>query len=226
MTAYKLLKSEIISSIPGIVHGFGVRDVGVEEYLDHLCVKERVLFPTNQTHGNCVHRLDGRPSRGVLHGDAFITDHPGAVCFVRTADCAPILIADKKRFAVAAIHSGWRGTAKDIVGETLRSMQRVFGTVPEDCVAAIGPRICGSCFEVGDKVIKSMEDLSVGNGWLVKARNVDLGFINEKLLIRAGIKSINIEILPECTFCDETFASYRRTSDKNERQFNFILLNS
>lgn len=87
-------------------------------------------------------------------GDALITRQPGVLLGIQTADCIPILLADTKRHAVAAIHSGWRGTAQRIAEKTLGRMQMEFGTRPEDVVAAIGPSIGGCCYEVGHEVIK------------------------------------------------------------------------
>lgn len=160
----------------------------------------------------------------MLEGDAFIADRPGVVCFVRTADCAPILIADAKRPAVAAIHAGWRGTAEDVVGATLREMREAFGTRPSDCIAAVGPRICGGCYEVGAEVIRSLSALALSDGCLPDARHADLGNANRALLLRAGLSPENIALLPHCTACDRTFASWRRDRLESERQFNFIVL--
>jgi polyphenol oxidase len=87
-------------------------------------------------------------------GDALITREPGVLLGVQTADCIPILLADTKRRAVAAIHSGWRGTAQRIAEKTLGRMQMEFGTRPEDILAAIGPGIGACCYEVGHEVIK------------------------------------------------------------------------
>ena len=71
---------------------------------------------------------------------------------VQTADCVPILLADPKRRAIAAIHSGWRGTVRRIAAKALGRMQMEFGTKPEDVIAALGPGIGQSCYEVGTEV--------------------------------------------------------------------------
>lgn len=247
-TAGKLLRCRALDAVPGVVHGFGVRGPDAAAYLDALGVCDRVLVRTNQIHGSCVHYLADdcaadhpspfpsplpplkhrRARRGegkeVLEGDAFITDRPGIVCFVRTADCVPILIADGKRAAAAAIHAGWRGTAEDVVGETLRAMREAFGTDPAGCIAAIGPRICGGCYEVGREVIDALSALALSDGFLPDPRHADLGRANEELLLRAGLDARNISVLPHCTACDRTFASWRRDRIESERQFNFIVL--
>jgi purine-nucleoside/S-methyl-5'-thioadenosine phosphorylase / adenosine deaminase len=86
--------------------------------------------------------------------DALFTRDPGILLVVQIADCVPILLADTKRRAIAAIHSGWRGTVQRIAQKTLGRMQMEFGTRPGDVIAAIGPCIGQSCYEVGGDVAK------------------------------------------------------------------------
>ena len=208
--------------MPAIVHGFGVRGVGVGEYLDGLGVSSRGLFKTKQVHGNCVHYLEHN-KHDPLVGDAFITDKPELVCSVRSADCAPILIADTRRSAVAAVHAGWRGTAADVVGAALKTMNRTFGTDPQQCVAAIGPTICPTCYEIGDDVVGALRHLELERDCLADGR-LDLAQANAILLERAGLLPCNIEIIPQCTCCDTTFASWRRDRRHHERQSSFIMI--
>jgi polyphenol oxidase len=87
-------------------------------------------------------------------GDALITREREVLLAVQTADCIPILLADTKNHAVAAIHSGWRGTAQRIAEKTLGRMQMEFATRPQDVIAAIGPGIGQCCYEVGHDVIQ------------------------------------------------------------------------
>lgn len=90
----------------------------------------------------------------VLKGDALFTREPGVALVVQTADCVPVLMVDTKQRAIAAVHSGWRGTVKRIAQKTIGRMQMEFGTRPEDIVAAIGPAIGSCCYEVGGDVAK------------------------------------------------------------------------
>jgi polyphenol oxidase len=87
-------------------------------------------------------------------GDALITREPGTLLVVQTADCLPILLVDTKQPAIAAIHSGWRGTVQRIAEKTVGRMQMEFGTRPQDLIAAIGPGISQCCYEVGHEVVK------------------------------------------------------------------------
>ena len=113
-----------------------------------------------QIHSDIVH-IAASPAK--LHeeeapkGDALITRERGVLLVVQTADCIPILLADTKRRAVAAIHAGWRGTLRRIAGKTLGRMQMEFGTRPEDVLAALGPGISRCCYEVGPEVAKEFQ---------------------------------------------------------------------
>jgi YfiH family protein len=85
-------------------------------------------------------------------GDGLVTDTPGLLLAVRTADCLPLLIVDPKKRAIGAFHAGWRGTLKRIAEKGVGEMRRWFGSKPEDLRAAIGPCIHSCCYEVGEEV--------------------------------------------------------------------------
>src|SRR5260370_42629689 len=88
----------------------------------------------------------------LAEGDALTTSRRVTRLSIGTADCLPILMADSKNRAVAAVHAGWRGAASGIVPKTVQSMADRFGTRPEDLAVAIGPGIGVCCFEVGPEV--------------------------------------------------------------------------
>jgi polyphenol oxidase len=96
--------------------------------------------------------LDQPRLRHSFTGDALLTRKPGFLLVVQTADCIPILLADNRTRAVAAVHAGWRGTIKRIAEKALGRMRMEFGTRPEDVYAALGPGIGGCCYEVGHEV--------------------------------------------------------------------------
>lgn len=108
-----------------------------------------------QIHSDVVHRADSRAvSDEAPQGDALITRERGLLLAVQTADCVPILLADTENRAVAAIHSGWRGTLKRIAEKTLGRMRMEFGTHPQNVIAAVGPSIGRCCYEVGSDVAR------------------------------------------------------------------------
>jgi purine-nucleoside/S-methyl-5'-thioadenosine phosphorylase / adenosine deaminase len=122
----------------------------------HSAAKMRIVA-LRQIHSDIVHRVDDNPTGEPLQGDAHFTRERGVLLTVQTADCVPILIADPKRRAVAAIHAGWRGTLRRIAAKTLGRMQMEFGTDPVDVIAALGPGIGRCCYEVGPEVARDFQ---------------------------------------------------------------------
>ena len=98
-----------------------------------------------------------RDPRCERKADGMMTDEPGILLAIQTADCIPVLVADRKRQAVAGFHAGWRGTLKRIVEKGVGRMCLEFGSKPEDLVAAIGPGIGACCYAVGDEVLAEFE---------------------------------------------------------------------
>jgi polyphenol oxidase len=121
-----------------------------------LGVDDAHLYRAHQVHGASVivHRPGDRP-RGdapLADADILISNDPAAVLAIQTADCVPLLIADRRTGAVAAAHAGWRGLAARVPQVAVQSLAKEFGSRPEDLVAAIGPSISGPRYEVGDEV--------------------------------------------------------------------------
>ena len=112
-----------------------------------------------QIHSDVAHRVDASNAgaKDAPQGDALFTREPGLLLVVQTADCIPILLADPKRRAIAAIHAGWRGTLRRIAAKTLGRMHMEFGTRPEDVIAALGPGIGRCCYEVGSEVARDFD---------------------------------------------------------------------
>jgi YfiH family protein len=112
-----------------------------------------------QIHSDSTVRVDSSDlaAKEAPQGDALFTRDPGILLAVQTADCIPILLADTKKRAIAAIHAGWRGTLRRIAAKTLGRMQMEFGTRPEDVIAALGPGIGRCCYEVGSEVARDFD---------------------------------------------------------------------
>src|SRR5262245_3926319 len=99
--------------IPGLTHGFEQRlgpaggedrDRGRARVTASLAPRGRLLL-LHQVHGTAVQRA---PWEGRPEGDAAVTDEPGLLLGIETADCLPVLLVDPTRRAVAAAHAGWR----------------------------------------------------------------------------------------------------------------------
>jgi len=98
-------------------------------------------------------RPDDSRGQAERAGDALMTSEPGILLTIRTADCLPVLLVDKRLRAIAAIHAGWRGALARVIEKTVGEMRRAFGSRPADLLAVLGPAIGRCCYEVGDEVV-------------------------------------------------------------------------
>lgn len=220
-----VIHAPILEKESWLQHGFGLKDVTIENYLKAYGL--RTAIPqTNQTHGCTVHILG---SKNIpLDGDAFLTDQSGVVCWVRTADCLPILIADPQNQVIGAVHAGWRGTASKIVLAALEKMQAKWGSRPQDLKVALGPAIGGQCYQVGPDVVAQFEKAGLHAGaWMEKIDRrhwfLDIAFANQAMLEEAGVLRERIYLSLACTACDlEKFHSFRKEKGKKGEQVSFI----
>ena len=190
------------------------------------------LVLSHQVHSDLVRAVTKKDARGLDHHlypecDALITADPGTALAVFTADCTPILLHDPVTGAVGAVHAGWRGTAADIAGKTVRAMQAQFGCAPENIRAAIGPNIGQCCFACDADVPEAMIS-ALGDDALKHIRQqgqkyyVNLKEINAQFLRNAGV--CRIEISTACTMCEShRFWSHRVTKGQRGSQGAFIL---
>lgn len=200
-----VLLSPLLEKLPGIRHGFGTRSSGLTQ--DEMA-------SLKQIHSGIVLQAD-RTAGCVGEADALVTVEPGVTVSIRTADCLPILIADPRTGAVAAVHAGWRGTVAGITGAAVAKLAADFGSRPEDLVAAIGPGIGVCCYEVGEEVAHQLGEAHAGC--------VNLAEHNRRQLERAGIARECIDVISSCTFCDaDQFWSYRREGERAGRMISFI----
>lgn len=147
--------------------------------------------------------------------DALISDLPGLLLGVKTADCVPVLIGDPAKSAYAAVHAGWRGTSRSIARRAVEKMREAYGTDPADLICAIGPAaLCGN-YEVGPEVIEAISSAFVGHERYFRSTReghalVDLHLANHDLLIELGVHPENIFRAPLCTMeRTDLFFSYR-----------------
>jgi len=201
------------------------------------------LVSLRQIHSDLIHRVDGmrldrRPLQ-PLTGDGLVTDTPGLLLAVQTADCLPIILADRKRRAIGVFHAGWRGTVKRIVEKGVGEMRKHFKSDPRNLVAAIGPGVQGCCYEVGEEVRTKFEGQFAYAGSLFRevkesdpvrekypllfltARApghselpvrlfLDLVEANRRQLLDAGLMAKNIDTSAPCTACHtELLFSFR-----------------
>lgn len=163
-----------------------------------------------QVHSNHVWNAAGLQDR-EREGDALITDEIGKSIGVRTADCVPILLLDSANRALAAVHAGWRGTAAQIIPQTIEQMRSDFHTNPGHLYAALGPCIRACCYEVGPEVASHFDHAGVLQSGAAGKRNLNLPQANRQQLQAAGLTPQHIFDSALCTVCQSSqFFSYRR----------------
>ena len=198
------------------------------------------LVTLRQIHSDLIHRITEIHAANVpVAGDGMITDAPGLILGVLTADCLPVILADPKHRAVGVFHAGWRGTAKRVVEKGVGEMHRWFGSDPHVLKAAIGPGIRGCCYEVGPEIRSAFDaqfaygrelfretkerneihekypllfltSRAPGHSELPKKIFLDLAEANRRQLIAAGLQPKNISDLGLCTLCrQDLFFSHR-----------------
>ena len=138
--------------------------------------------------------------------DALITDEKELALVIYVADCVPVLFADPVHHAVGAAHSGWRGTAGQIVWKTLAKMHAAYGTRPEDVYTVIGPCICGDCYEVGPEVAEAFGfDANILRKGRDDRYQLDLAEANRRILLDAGCSEEKMTVTDICTRCNKEF---------------------
>lgn len=164
--------------------------------------------------------------------DALITQEKGVCLCVSTADCAPILLYDRKQQVIAAIHAGWRGSVNYIVRKTLEQMNRLYNTQGEDIYAEVGPCIGFDAFEVGDEVYDAFKQngfpMEYVSGWKYETHkwHIDLQMANSVQLLDFGVPTEQIDFCDICSFTRyEEFFSARRLGIKSGRTLSGIFMN-
>lgn len=182
-----------------------------------------VHFPI-QEHTARVSAVTDNASREVA--DAVVTGEKGILLGLKVADCVPILLFDRKRKAVGAVHAGWRGTAAGILKNTIAMMARNFGSDPQDIVVAIGPAIRWCCYEVGREVLDAVVQATGEGEYHMEKKGklcLDLPSANKHQALSVKIQDENIEVIEECTYCyPDRYFSYRYAKGPTGRQGGFI----
>ena len=206
------------------------------------------LVPLRQFHSAVVHCFATAPAE-LCKGDAALTNSPGLLLGIQTADCVPILLVDPIKRVVAAVHAGWRGTLARIAEKTVGELRKRFRSDPRDLFAALGPAIGGCCYEVGTELVTQFssqfadaeewfDELRTGDEpnplqWLnmmppghqPPAKNVrlDLRRANRAQLLAAGLSDKNIFVSDLCTACHlDLFFSYRKEADRSGRLMSLV----
>lgn len=204
-------QSTLFNRLPWLHHAFGTA----------MAPPPPGYLVLKQVHSSTV--LAARECSEGVEGDALVSAEPGVVVGVKTADCVPLLLADVRRRAVAAVHAGWKGTLANIAAAAAVKMHREFGSRPEDLYGALGPCIGACCFEVGPEVAHQFGTLFPERNDLHQRTRVDLRESNRRQLLAVGLQDERLDVGTQCTVCGgREFYSWRRDKVAGERMFSVV----
>ena len=188
-----------------------------------------VIVVPRQTHTTNVRVITDVPTSEELQDvDAVVTHLKDFCLCVSTADCVPVLLYDKEKQVIAAVHAGWRGTVGRIVEKTIEVMKSQYGSEGKDLVACIGPSISLESFEVGDEVYAAFEEAGFDMSRIARRYekwHLDLWEANRMQLLAHDVLPEHIEVAGICTFQHhEDFFSARRLGIKSGRILSGITM--
>lgn len=219
MTDSSSLQHHLLSDW-GVEHGFGLR--GGRPLAVHL---------PRQVHGAGVVTAQQCARQPAPEADAVVSRQAGVRIGVATADCVPILIAAETGSAVAAVHAGWRGLARGVIGAAVAALD---WRPPQSICAVIGPHVGPCCYEVDEPVINALAEgfpeVLPAASRPARAGHVllDLGLLAQAALRGAGLPAAAIGSIPDaCTACHpDRFHSYRRDGSAAGRLVHFVAANA
>ncbi|MCG6926439.1 MAG: peptidoglycan editing factor PgeF [Acidobacteria bacterium] len=224
----RLARVTALSSLPGLVHGFGQRAGPGQQTREETLEAVRAAVAENgrllllrQVHGTAVAQA---PWEETPEADAALATDPGFLVGIATADCLPVFLVDPRRRAVAAVHAGWRGTAGRIVTRAVEALV-AGGSRPADLVAALGPGIGACCYEVGDELRAAFGPeadafFRPGPGG---RPHLDVRAANARQLEEVGVRPERTHDVEHCTSCRaDLYYSYRRDGPATGRMISFV----
>jgi YfiH family protein len=197
---------------------------------------EKLVYP-RQVHGHTVRVVQPEDRRALFtdipyEADGLVTNMREQPLIVYTADCVPVLLADKESGVIGAVHCGWRSSVQDILGCAVGEMVAL-GARPDQICAAIGPAIGACCFETGPEVPAALDQYLSGDRdglyYPVPGKTekfmVDLRAANRRRLLQLGLRPERIDVSQECTMCShEKYWSHRYTKGERGSQGALIVL--
>ncbi|MCD7825748.1 MAG: peptidoglycan editing factor PgeF [Clostridiaceae bacterium] len=226
--------------------GFGRGDTGeavsqnYNRFCDALGITPETLVLSDQVHSTtvqCVSKADacGAEIRKTLKAADGLATAEKNLCLVTSyADCVPLFFYDPVKQVIAASHSGWKGTAGRIGEQTVKLLQREFGSDSRDIIAVIGPSICQDCYEVSRDVVEEMqkqyrteqvEKFAVPSAKKDGKFQLDLWYANALQLLDSGITKEHLHVAGICTCCNSGLLfSHRASGGKRGNLCGFLSL--
>ena len=241
----QIIKSQLFQNLPEIIFGLSTK-IGMkrtlpfyfnlsltvgddpnivnenrEAFFKELGLTTKQIAIQKQIHSDIITIVE-KPGL-IGESDALITSKPNIGLAVSTADCVPIFVYDRANKIIAGIHSGWRGTQKQILEKTLSVLSEKFNSKPENLFVYIGPSISQNKYEVGADVASQF------NGKYSKEINgkifLDVMRVNLDMIYDFGIPKDKIEVSPLCSFEEkELLHSYRRDGKLSGRSLGVIAM--
>ena len=215
------------TTVPGLRHGFldGRECAAAPDWALVLAAAGAPLpirLP-RQVHGARVVAADAWST--APDADGVVTDAPGQLAGIVTADCVPVLLVARDRCVAAAVHAGWRGAAAGVLEAAVCQMRDAFDVPATAIEAAIGPAVGACCYEVGAEVrdaFRARTGETTAAAWQETSDRlrVDLRVAVRLLLHASGVATVTI--LGPCTMCGSGYASYRRDGPGAGRQLSFV----
>ena len=166
--------------------------------------------------------------------DGLITNIPGIILSTFHADCPPVFFIDPVKKAIGLSHSGWKGTKGEIAARTIEAMTKEYGTDPKDLICAVGPSICGECYEIGADVAEEFSENYTKEE--LENEKIIVPYPNDKFrlylwnairytLKKSGVKPENILVTDICTRCNpDLLFSHRVHKDNRGNLCAFLSL--
>ncbi len=166
------------------------------------------LVYMKQIHSNNVKIINNSFINEIKECDGIITSKRKIPLMTMAADCAPVLIYDRDKKVISAIHSGREGTKKEIVLTALELFVKEYNSKVKNIVVAVGASIGQCCYEVSKEIVKEIDKKYIKQK--ESSFYLDIKSIIKDQLLQFGIKEENMQISPICTCCDKNYFSYRR----------------
>lgn len=210
--------SSLLSSIPGILHGFGNKSALLPTPLHPY---RHTLPEKKQVHGTRIVDITV-PAQVCGEADGFFTREPGILISVLTADCLPVIFSRQDGKAIAAVHAGWRGLLDGILEQMAKRINLDDNTA--NWVAAIGPAAGPCCYQVDEELVSRFQQALPLPAELISPsyRHLDLAAIAESKLSALGFAAV--DRAGSCTICTPNsapelpqrfkYTSYRRNSQR------------
>jgi len=235
-------------AIPRFVHGFlgradglgpGTFDLSmIRDRLASGGESPRVVLAARQIHGAGVltpadpawAALDWHDGAARLpEGDALVSASADVILTIRTADCVPIVLVAPRARAAAAVHAGWRGLLAGVVERSVAALADGYGARPHELQAAVGPAICGGCYEFGvepHRQLVAQYDVAAEDAWqpgTAGKGHLDVRRLATAVLVRAGLDPAGVRVVGPCTAEHaDVLHSFRRDGAGAGRQLSYV----